>query len=301
MFCLNYNTNMQSRLNFDNIQRIAYLGPKGSYSEMAMDFFTNKFELQAYSVEHKTIRQVIECVDENVDTLGVLPVENSIEGAVRETLDNLLRLKNQNIKILAEVIMPIEHCLLARTTEFYSITGGIISHPQALAQCQNFIHTELPYRIETIEATSTAEAARSLANYNLTFAAIGSKKTADIYNLNVLRENINDDKTNCTRFILIGDCETDFLKGMQSSLAFSTENKPGALFDVLQIFRNNNINLSYISSRPSKHNFGEYIFIVNFDGHSTKEQILKTVGEMRKKTTFLRYLGSYEIDVVKNA
>lgn len=291
---------MKSGFNFDNIEYIAYLGPAGSYTEMAADYFADKYNLQGRPVEQKTIRQVAEFVDDNPNTLGVLPVENSIEGAVRETLDNLIKLKNPNIKILSEVIMPIEHCLLARTTEFYSITGGIISHPQALAQCQNFIHTEMPYRIETIESSSTAEAARSLANYNLTYAAIGSKKTASLYRLNILRENINDDKSNCTRFILIGDCESTFVKGMQSSLAFSTENKPGALLDVLEIFRNNNINLSYISSRPSKHKFGEYIFIVNFDGHTSTNQILKTVEEMKKKTTFLRFLGSYHIDVVKN-
>lgn len=292
---------MKTGLNFENIQNIAYLGPNGSYTEMAMDFFANKYDINAHPIEQKTIRQVAEFVDENPDTLGVLPVENSIEGAVRETLDSLIRLKNPNIRILSEVIMPIEHCLLARTTEFYSITGGVISHPQALAQCQNFIHNELPYRIDTIEASSTAEAARSLANYNLTYAAIGSKKTADLYRLNILKENINDDKSNCTRFILIGDCETDFVKGMQSALAFSTENKPGALLDVLEIFRNNKINLSYISSRPAKNKFGEYIFIVNFDGHTGKSQILKTVDEMKAKTTFLRFLGSYEIDVVENA
>lgn len=290
---------MKKGLNFESIQNITYLGPMGSYSEMAMDYFLNKFEIRAHAIEQKTIRQVAEFVDEVPDSLGVLPVENSIEGAVRETLDSLIRLKNPNIRILAEVVMPIEHCLLARTTEFYSITGGVISHPQALAQCQNFIHTELPFRIEFIEASSTAEAARRLGNYNLTYAAIGSKKTADIYNLNVLRENINDDKTNRTRFILIGDCESEFVKGMQSSLAFSTENKPGALLDVLQIFQDNKINLSYISSRPSKHKFGEYIFFVNFDGHTTHSQILKTVDEMKKKTTFFRFLGSYEIDVVQ--
>ncbi len=291
---------MKSGLNLENIQNIAFLGPSGSYSEMAMDYFAHKYEIRAHVIEQKTIRLVAEFVDSTPDTLGVLPVENSIEGAVRETLDNLIKLKNPNIKILSEVVMPIEHCLLARTTEFYSITSGIISHPQALAQCQNFIHTELPYGIETMEASSTAEAARSLANYNLTYAAIGSKKTADIYRLNVLRENINDDKSNCTRFILIGDVETDFVKGMQSLLAFSTENKPGALLDVLEIFRNNKINLSYISSRPSKHQFGEYIFYVNFDGHTSHSQILKTVEEMKSKTTFLRYLGSYERDVVEN-
>lgn len=291
---------MKSGFNFDNIENIAYLGPTGSYTEMAADYFADKYNLQGRPVEQKTIRQAVEFVDNTPNSLGVLPVENSIEGAVRETLDNLIKLKNPNIKILSEVIMPIEHCLLARTTEFYSITGGIISHPQALAQCQNFIHTEMPYRIETIESSSTAEAARSLANYNLTYAAIGSRKLADIYRLNVLRENINDDKSNCTRFILIGDCDAPFAKGMQSSLAFSTENKPGALLDVLEIFRKNNINLSYISSRPSKHKFGEYIFIVSFDGHTNSSQILRTVEEMREKTTFFRFLGSYYIDTVKN-
>lgn len=289
---------MKSSFKFDNIENIVYLGPSGSYTEMAADYFVDKYKIQGRPIEQKTIRQVAEFVDETPNTLGVLPVENSIEGAVRETLDNLIKLKNPNIRILSEVIMPIEHCLLARTTEFYSITGGIISHPQALAQCQNFIHTEMPYRIETIETSSTAEAARSLVNYNLTYAAIGSRKTADIYRLNILRENINDDKSNCTRFILIGDCEADFVKGMQSSLAFSTENKPGALLDVLEIFRNNNINLSYISSRPSKNKFGEYIFIVNFDGHTSTNQILKTVEEMKKKTTFFRFLGSYYINIV---
>ena len=290
---------MKTGFNFDNIENIAYLGPSGSYTEMAADYFADKYNLQGRPVEQKTIRQVAEFVDNNPNTLGVLPVENSIEGAVRETLDNLIKLKNPNIKILSEVIMPIEHCLLARTTEFYSITGGVISHPQALAQCQNFIHTEMPYRIETIESSSTAEAARSLANYNLTYAAIGSKKTASLYRLNILKENINDDKSNCTRFILIGDNEVSFVKGMQSSLAFSNENKPGALLDFLEIFRNNNINLSYISSRPSKNKFGEYIFIVNFDGHTSTNQIIKTVEEMKQKTTFFRFLGSYFIDIVK--
>ena len=290
---------MKTMFNFENIQEIAFLGPIGSYSEMAMDFFTNKYEIFARPVEQKTIRQVVEYVDQTPDCLGILPVENSIEGSVRETLDNLIRLKNPNIRILSEVVMPIEHCLLARTTEFYSITGGIISHPQALAQCQNFIHEELPYRIETIETTSTAEAARKLADYNLTYAAIGSKKTADIYNLNILKENINDDKTNCTRFILIGDYDVDFKKGMQSTLAFSTENKPGALLDILQIFCENKINLSYISSRPSKNKFGDYIFIVNFDGTASQAQILKTVEQMRPKTTLLRYLGSFEREIVE--
>ncbi len=280
-------------LNFETVKSVAYLGPQASFTEMAKDYFCDKFNINAYPTPLTTIRQVVEYVDNNPDTLGVLAVENSIEGAVRESMDNLMMTQNPNIRILSEYYMPIHHCLLARTTEFSSITG-IISHPQALAQCQNFIHNELPFNVNIIEAPSTAEAARSLQNYNLTYASIGSKKTAETYNLNVLKENINDDKTNQTRFILIGDFETEATGNDKTSLAFSTENKPGALLNILEIFMKNNINLSYIASRPSKHQFGDYIFIVNFDGHIHEPKIMSTVQEIKEKITFMRFMGSYK-------
>lgn len=283
-------------MKFENVSRISYLGPNASFSEMAKDLFCAKYDIQAYPTPMQTIRQVIEFVEQNPNTLGVLPVENSIEGTVRESLDNLMLSTNPNIKILSEVIMPIRHCLLSRTTEFYSITG-VISHPQALAQCQNFLHDELPRNLNIIEATSTAEAARSLANYNLTYAAIGSEKTAEVYNLNILRENINDDKSNQTRFALIGDFETEKTGRDRTSIAFSTANKPGALLEILNIFYENNINLTFIASRPSKQGFGEYIFIVNFDGHIRSKKILDTVTRIKEKTIFLRFLGSYEKSV----
>lgn len=280
-------------MKFDNVSRIAYLGPNASFSEMAKDIFSAKYNIEAYPTPMQTIRQVIEYVEENPNTLGVLPVENSIEGTVRESLDTLMVSKNPNIKILSEVIMPIRHCLLSRTTEFCSITG-VISHPQALAQCQNFMHEELPRNLNIIEATSTAEAARSLANYNLTYAAIGSEKTAEVYNLNILKNNINDDKSNQTRFVLIGDYETEKTGRDKTSLAFATANKPGALLEILNVFYENHINLTFIASRPSKQEFGEYIFIVNFDGHIRSKKILDTITKIKEKTIFLRFLGSYE-------
>lgn len=280
-------------LNLETVKTIAYLGPQASFTEMAKDKFCKRFNISAYPTPLQTIRQVVEYVDDTEDSLGVLAVENSIEGTVRESLDNLMVTKNPNIKILSECYMPINHCLLARTTEFSSITG-IISHPQALAQCQDFIHNEMPFNVNIIEAPSTAEAARSLQNYNLTYGAIGSAKTAEAYNLNILKENINDDKTNQTRFILIGNYETEETGNDRTSLAFSTENKPGALLNVLNVFMKNHINLSYIASRPSKHKFGEYIFIVNFDGHIHNPQIMQTIQQVKEKTTYLRFLGSYK-------
>ena len=279
-------------MDFSNVEKIAYLGPEASFSEMATDIFRQKYDIKARPEKMMTIRQVIEFVDETPNVLGVLPLENSLEGSVRESLDNLMLTKNPDIRMLSQVIMPIKHCLLARTTEFYSITG-IISHPQALAQCQNFIHDELPRNLNIIEATSTAEAARSLANYNLTYAAIGSRKTAEVYNLNILRENINDDQTNQTRFVLIGNFDTEITGNDKTSLVFATENKPGALMDILNIFYQNKINLSYIVSRPSKTNFGDYNFIVNFDGHIKNPKIKEAVEQLKEKTTFFRFFGSY--------
>ena len=280
-------------LNLETVKTIAYLGPQASFTEMAKDEFCKRFNISAYPTPLQTIRQVVEYVDDNPDSLGVLAVENSIEGAVRESMDNLMVTKNPNIKILSECYLPIRHCLLARTTEFSSITG-VISHPQALAQCQDFIHNELPFNVNIIEAPSTAEAARSLQNYNLTYGAIRKKKTAETYNLNILKENINDDKTNQTRFVLIGDFETEETGHDKTSMAFSTENKPGALLNVLEIFMQNHINLSYIASRPSKNKFGEYIFIVNFDGHIHESKIMNTIQKIKEKTTYIRFLGSYK-------
>lgn len=280
-------------INLKNVEKIVYLGPTASFSEMAKDIFCIKHNINPYPTPMQTIRQVIEFVDENPNTIGILPVENSIEGTVRETLDNLTITKNPNVRVLSQTIMPIKHCLLSRTTEFYSI-NGIISHPQALAQCQDFIHNELPRNLNLIEAASTAEAARSLVNYNLTYAAIGSAKTAETYCLNILKENINDDQSNQTRFIMIGDFETEITGNDKTALVFATENKPGALLDILNIFYKNDINLSFIASRPSKLQFGEYTFIVNFDGHIKEEKIANAVREVEEQTTFMRFFGSYE-------
>lgn len=276
-----------------NVEKIAYLGPGGSYTEMAKDLFCEKYNLGAYQEPMKTIKSVLEFIDETPNAIGILPIENSIEGTVRETIDNLIRTKNSNIKILSETELPIRHCLLSRTTEFSSISG-IISHPQALAQCRNFIHEQMPYRPNIIEVASTAEAARSLQDYNLTYAAIGSEKTAQIYNLNILQCNINDDPDNKTRFALIGDFETPKTQRDVTTLAFSTENKPGALLEILQIFHNYKINLSYIDSRPSKVKFGEYTFFVDFDGHISDEIIQTAIREIQAHTHYYRLVGSYE-------
>ena len=276
-----------------DILNIAYLGPEASFSEMARDIFCKKYDINTFSTPLKTITDVVEFVDKNPFTMGVIPVENSIDGTLRASLDSIMVTKNPNIRILSEVIMPIEYCLLSRTTEFYSITG-IIGTPYLLGKCQEFIKHEMPLNLNIIENTSMSECARNLSNYNLTYGSIGNRKTAETYRLNVLKDHINDDKTNQTRYILIGDLETPVTGNDRTTIAFSTSDTPGALLEVLKTFLENNVNLTYISSRPSKENLNEYLFIISFDGHYKDENISKIFEEIKPRTKFFRCLGSYE-------
>ena len=279
--------------NFENVQTICYLGPQSSFTEMAKDYFSDKFKINAYGQAFETVKQVVEYVEKNPDALGVLPMENSIRGTVRETLDSLILARNPNIKILAEYYQPINYCLLSRTTEIYSISG-IISPPEILAKCRNFVKNDMPFNTNIIESASVPEAARSLQNYNLTYASIGTPKTAEAFYLNILKENLNDDKSDQTRYILFGDFETEETGSDKTSIAFSASNKPGALLQILNIFMKNDVNLSYIASHPSNHQFGEYILTVTFDGHVRNPQIIKALREIKEKAKYMKFLGSYK-------
>lgn len=278
---------------FETIKNIAYLEPINSFSEIAKDEFCAKHNITCFSTPIKTIKQIVEYVESNPDTLGILPVENTLDGTIRESLDCLIMAKNPNIRIVSEMILPIEYCLLSKTTEFYSITG-LIATPRLLGKCQEFIQNELPRNLNIIEAPTMLESAHDLSNYNLTYSSIGNKKIAETCRLNILKENIHDDKNNMTRYILIGDIETKPTSNDKTTIAFRTDHTPGALLEILKVFLEYNINLSYISSRPSKVEPNEYIFIVNFDGHLRNTEMLKAIEGIKPKTSFFRFLGSYK-------
>src|SRR5574344_5957 len=280
--------------NFESIKNIVYMEPENSFSEMAKDEFCRKHKIECFSTPIKTIKQIVDYVAQNPDTLGVLPVENTLDGTIRESLDCLIMSHNPNIRIISEIVMPIEYCLLSKTTEFYSITG-IIATPRLLSKCQEFINNELPRNLNIVETPTMLESAYRLSDYNLTYASIGNKKIADSCMLNILKENIHDDKDNKTRYILIGDIETEPTGKDRTTIAFRTNNTPGALLEILKIFLENKINLTYISSRPSKVEIDKYIFIVNIDGHIRNENLLKTINEIKPQTSFFRYLGSYRM------
>lgn len=281
-------------VNFESVRNIAFLEPVNSFSDMAKDEFCKKFHLgNCFTTPMTTIKQIVDYVGQNPDTLGVLPLENTIDGTIRESLDCLMYSPNPDIKIIAEIVLPIELCLLSKTTEFYSITG-LIATPRLLGKCQEFIQNELPRHLNLIEAPTMLEAANDLRNHNLTYASIGNRKIAQNCMLNILKENINDDKNNNTKYILIGAIETDITDNDKTTVAFKTSNTPGALLEILKIFLEHDINLSYISSCPSRKEQGKYTFIINLDGHIKDTNISNAIEEIKPKTSFFKCLGSYK-------
>lgn len=280
--------------NFESVKNIVFLEPECSFSEIAKDEICTKYNIQCFSTPMKTIKQIVDYVSETPDSLGILPVENTLDGTIRESLDALMASSNPNIRIVSEITLPIEYCLLSKTTEFYSITG-IIATPRLITKCQDFMNNEMSYNLNIIEVPTMIEAARELSNHNLTYAAIGNRKIAEQYRLNILKENIHDDKNNNTKYILIGDIETNPTGKDHTTVAFRINHTPGALLEILKIFLENNINLSYISSRPSKIEPDKYIFIATFDGHIRSSNLINIISEIRPKTSFFRYLGSYKV------
>lgn len=276
--------------------QIYFLGPKTSYTDFAKEQFIKTFNLKDY--EEKPMRTITAVISEinnwsNKNNLAVLPIENSIEGTVKETIDNLSRIKDSEIKILGETVVSIEHCLITYAKDFSQIKK-IISHPQALSQCYDYIYSKFQDNIILESESSTANAVKSLSPNIQEIAAIGNKFSANYYNKPMLDININDEKFNQTRFILIGYPEKQCITNNdKTSITFSTENKSGALCDILTILKNNNINMTYISSRPSRKSLGEYTFYIDFDGHILEDKISKTMFQVLQHVKTFKHLGSY--------
>ena len=284
---------MSNFVHSENIKTIAYLGTSGSFTEMAKDYFCAKYNLDAYQMPFRTIKEIISYVENDKDAVGVIPVENAKEGIIRETNDNLIKSSNENIKILSEAILPANNCLLSKNSEIYNITGLIAPAP-AIARCQEYIKTQLPMHLNIINTADTEEAARLLNSYNLTYAIIGTEKTAEIYNLNILNPNINNDKDNHTKFIMIGNFETEPTEHSISSIAISLADVPGALFDIVKEFAERKINITYIHATPSKLEANEYILYLDFAGHIKEENILSAIENVKKHTKYFIFMGSYE-------
>ena len=266
--------------------KVAYLGPKASNAYLAA---RNRFGASVGFIPVNTIFDVFREVEKDKAQFGLVPVENSTEGIISYTLDMFF---NSELKISGEVSLPITHNLLAKGSK--KEIKRVYSHPQALAQCRTWISNNLD-SVQFIETSSTAEAAK-LASQSKQNGAIANELAAEIYNLNVLEQRIEDSETNLTRFLVISKNISEKCEQMKTSIMFFVKDEPGSLYNMLEIFKRHNINLTKIESRPSKQKAWEYIFFIDFKGYWKDKKIEVALKELGKKCISLKVLGSYPVD-----
>lgn len=261
--------------------KIGFLGPRGTFSfEVASNVAGENDEL----VEYKTIKDCILGIENKEVDRAVVPIENSLQGGVTETIDSLV--ESDGIFIQNEYILKISQNLMANSNYSLEEIKEVYSHPQAIAQCRNYIEQKL-HNADIIQVSSTALAAKEVKNKDYC-ACIANKSCINEYDLKLLDGNIQDNDFNQTKFWILGREENRV--GDKMSIIFSTKNKPGALYDVLGLFNKNNINLSKIESRPAKTVLGEYIFLVDLE---VREKIDETINVLKKECSYIKLLGKY--------
>jgi prephenate dehydratase len=268
-------------------KRIAYLGPPGTFTEEAALLYDETAQL----IPFPSIPAVAVAVDSGMAEEGVVAIENSIEGSVTDTLDLLIH--ESRVLIKKELVLPIEHQLLAKPGTESSAVKVIFSIPQALAQCRRFIERCFP-KVEVVAALSTAAAVEEMMGSSHPAAAIGSRRAAQIYGAETLAQGIQDQASNVTRFVVLAATDHPPTGFDKTSLCFSfAEDHPGILCSVLQEFAQRDINLAKVESRPSKESLGQYIFLVDLEGHREDPLISEALARVKEKAALFKILGSY--------
>ena len=263
---------------------VAYLGPQGTFSqEAAAKHFGGVANLEPCA----TIDEVFRQVETGGCGYGVVPVENSTEGAIGRTLDLLL---STPAKICGEVMLPIRQCLMSRSGALKGIRK-VYSHAQSLAQCQQWLARHLP-GVERVAVVSNAEAAR-LAARERRAAAIGPKSAAALYGLKLLARNIEDQSKNTTRFLVIAESDAAPSGKDKTSLIMSARNVPGAMHGLLAPLAKNRVSMTRLESRPARAGLWEYVFYVDVEGHQQDANVARSLAELERKASFLKNLGSY--------
>ena len=271
-------------------KRIAYLGPQGTFTEEALIKFLNDGE-EALKIPLPTVTEVIRSVDRGEVDEGIVPIENSIEGSVNVTQDVLTF--ESEAKIIREIIIPIEHNLIGRKNLKLKDIKKIISHPHATAQCRFFLTSNFP-KVEVIAANSTAEAVKKIQEMENGVAAIGTKTAARLYNLDVIASDIEDYKENKTRFVFIGNYIAPRTGCDKTSIVcFLKKDKPGSLYGILKEFAERDINLTRLESRPAKKDLGDYVFMIDMEGHLHDRKVFEALEALRKTAYLVKILGSY--------
>ncbi|HVU02692.1 MAG TPA: prephenate dehydratase [Polyangiaceae bacterium] len=263
---------------------VAYFGPPGTFTHMAA---RRTFGMSVRYSEGATIPAVFDAVSTGEATYGVVPIENSTEGGVTHTHDCFLE---SRVMIRAEIVLDVSQCLIGRNEDLGRIER-VYSHPQAIAQCREWLAKHLP-RAQIVVSLSTASAARDAAG-DPASAAIASQLAAELNGLTVIREGIQDRNENATRFVVLGKTDAPPTGKDRTSIVFSTRDEQGALRRVLEIFDAEKINLSRIESRPRRGERWQYVFFTDLEGHRLDPSITRALARLETKCDMVRVLGSY--------
>ena len=267
------------------MNRVSFQGERGAYSEAAATtFFADKIE----TIPCATFAEVLKNTENGASDYSVLPVENSLEGSVGESIDLLLSTK---LNVIGEIYHRIHHCLIG--TGLIGDIREVFSHPQALGQCRQFIQEN---SLKTIPSYDTAGSVKIIKDLNKNSAAcIASKNAAKIFGVPVIQEGIEDNANNYTRFLIFSKEKSDATENSKTSIIFSVKHESGALYQIINEFYQQKINLTKIESRPNKNTAWEYNFYVDFEGHQDDSTVKDVLQKLSDNTTFLKILGSYPI------
>ena len=263
--------------------QVAFQGERGAYSEAAaIHFFKNDIQ----TIPYPTFYEVLESTEKGKSDYAILPIENSTEGSIGESYDLLLSTKLNGI---GEIYYRIKHCLIG--FDDLEKIDTVYSHPQALGQCRRFIQEHKLKAIPTYDTAGSVKILLELKKNNL--SCIASKIAAEIYKVPVIKEGIEDNTNNYTRFLLLGNKKPEKTTSDKTSIIFSIKHVPGSLYSILEKFNANKINLTKIESRPTKSTLWEYNFYVDFEGNQDDPSILDMLEKIKQNTLFLKVLGSY--------
>ncbi|MBN2078155.1 MAG: prephenate dehydratase [Spirochaetes bacterium] len=263
---------------------VAFLGPEGTFTGIAVHEFLGE---SIEGLPQRTIQDVFRKVEAGAARFGVVPVENSTEGSVTYTLDELVE---TSLQILSERYVRITYSLLSREKDSAAITR-VYSHPQSLGQCKAWLRANLPgVAVEAADSTSTAA---EIASREAGAAAIASSNAGALYGLNTLASMLEDSRQNYTRFFLVGNGAPEPTGSDKTSIVCAVKDSPGALLALLTPFSNAGINMMKIESRPDKKKIWEYNFFIDFAGHRDDAAIRDALEKMRREAIFLKILGSY--------
>ena len=280
-----YREIMSAALALEDDLKIAYLGPEGTWTHQAA---VKKFGHSVSYSPQPNFSDVFDQVTRRKADYGVVPIENSTEGAVSHTLDLFV---DSPLHICSQILLRIENCLMAAIPRGEIRT--LYSHPQVFGQCRSWIHKNFP-NADLVEVSSTTKAAQiAQEQAKQGAAALGGPLAAEIYGLDLLETNIQDRATNTTRFLVIGEKTCPPTGHDRTSILFAIHDRPGSLVKALQAFDNFHINLSKIESRPSKRKDWEYVFYVDLAGHCEDPQVAEALAELHQHCSMIKLLGSY--------